>query len=35
MAVKHKPTGEIHKGIKGGKTGCGWFRARSAARERQ
>ncbi|MFC4739034.1 hypothetical protein ACFO3U_03415 [Flavobacterium ponti] len=24
MAVKHKPTGEIHKGIKGNKTGCGF-----------
>ena len=23
MAVKHKPTGEVHKGVKGGKTGCG------------
>ena len=23
MAVKHKPTGEVHKGYKGGKTGCG------------
>lgn len=24
MAVKHKPTGEIHKGNKGGTTGCGF-----------
>ena len=24
MAVKHKPTGEIHKGYKGGTTGCGF-----------
>ena len=23
MAVKHKLTGEVHKGTKGGKTGCG------------
>jgi len=23
MAVKHKPTGEVHRGTKGGKTGCG------------
>ncbi|MGM0555920.1 MAG: hypothetical protein ACQEVA_06060 [Myxococcota bacterium] len=23
MAVKHKPSGEVHKGKKGGKTGCG------------
>ena len=23
MAVKHKPTGEVHKGQKGGITGCG------------
>jgi len=23
MAVKHTPTGEVHKGSKGGKTGCG------------
>lgn len=23
MAVKHTPTGEVHKGHKGGKTGCG------------
>ena len=23
MAVKHLPTGVIHKGTKGGKTGCG------------
>lgn len=23
MAVKHKPTGEIHRGTKGGATGCG------------
>lgn len=23
MAVKHTPTGEVHKGKKGGKTGCG------------
>lgn len=24
MAVKHLPTGEVHKGTKGGKTGCGF-----------
>ncbi len=24
MAVKHKPTGEVHKGAKGGYTGCGF-----------
>lgn len=24
MAVKHKPTGEVHKGNKGGTTGCGF-----------
>jgi len=23
MTVKHIPTGEVHKGVKGGKTGCG------------
>lgn len=23
MAVKHKPTSEVHKGQKGGTTGCG------------
>lgn len=23
MAVKHTPTAEVHKGVKGGKTGCG------------
>lgn len=23
MAVKHIPTGEVHKGYKGGTTGCG------------
>ena len=23
MAVKHVPTGKIHEGKKGGKTGCG------------
>jgi hypothetical protein len=23
MAVKHIPTKEVHKGVKGGKTGCG------------
>ena len=23
MAVKHVPTGVVHKGVKGGKTGCG------------
>lgn len=23
MAVKHTPTNEVHKGTKGGKTGCG------------
>lgn len=23
MPVKHKPTNEVHKGHKGGKTGCG------------
>lgn len=23
MAVKHIPTGEVHVGSKGGKTGCG------------
>ncbi len=23
MAVKHKPTGVVHKGNKGDKTGCG------------
>lgn len=23
MAVKHNPTGEVHKGQKGGTTGCG------------
>lgn len=23
MAVKHTPTGVVHKGNKGGKTGCG------------
>lgn len=23
MAVKHTPTGEVHSGTKGGKTGCG------------
>lgn len=23
MAVKHIPSGEVHKGQKGGKTGCG------------
>ncbi len=24
MAVKHLPTEEVHKGIKGGTTGCGF-----------
>jgi len=24
MAVKHTPTGEVHKGTKGGQTGCGF-----------
>ncbi len=24
MAVKHKSTGEVHKGQKGGTTGCGF-----------
>jgi hypothetical protein len=24
MAVKHTPTGEVHKGIKDGTTGCGF-----------
>ena len=24
MAVKHTPTNEVHKGTKGGKTGCGF-----------
>jgi len=24
MSVKHKPTGEIHKGYKGGVAGCGF-----------
>ncbi len=24
MAVKHKPTGEVHRGTKGGTTGCGF-----------
>lgn len=24
MAVKHTPTGEVHSGAKGGKTGCGF-----------
>jgi len=24
MAVRHKPTGEVHKGNKGGTTGCGF-----------
>lgn len=24
MAVKHTPTGEVHSGYKGGKTGCGF-----------
>ena len=24
MAVKHTPTGEVHVGAKGGKTGCGF-----------
>ena len=24
MAVKHLPTDEVHKGQKGGKTGCGF-----------
>ena len=24
MAVKHKPTGEVHIGTKGGTTGCGF-----------
>ena len=24
MAVKHTPTGEVHKGQKGGQTGCGF-----------
>lgn len=23
MAVKHIPTGEVHSGTKGGRTGCG------------
>lgn len=23
MAVKHTPTGVVHSGVKGGKTGCG------------
>ncbi len=23
MAVRHVPTNEVHKGAKGGKTGCG------------
>ncbi len=23
MAVKHKPSGEVHRGRKGGTTGCG------------
>jgi len=24
MAIKHTPTKEVHKGTKGGKTGCGF-----------
>ena len=24
MAVRHEPTKEIHKGTKGGRTGCGF-----------
>ena len=24
MAVKHTPTSEVHRGTKGGKTGCGF-----------
>ncbi len=24
MAVKHTPTGEVHKGTKNGQTGCGF-----------
>ena len=24
MSVKHEPTKEVHRGIKGGKTGCGF-----------
>lgn len=24
MAIKHKPTGEVHLGTKGGITGCGF-----------
>lgn len=24
MAVKHTPTREVHRGVKGGKTGCGF-----------
>ncbi|MCX2681771.1 hypothetical protein OOZ15_17590 [Galbibacter sp. EGI 63066] len=24
MSVKHLPTGEVHKGQKGGQTGCGF-----------
>ena len=24
MAVKHLPTGEVHRGTKGGTTGCGF-----------
>jgi hypothetical protein len=24
MPVKHEPTKEVHRGIKGGKTGCGF-----------
>lgn len=24
MAIKHTPTGIVHKGSKGGKTGCGF-----------
>jgi hypothetical protein len=24
MAVKYKPTGEVHQGTKGGMTGCGF-----------
>ncbi|WP_262694957.1 hypothetical protein [Kordiimonas aquimaris] len=30
MAVKHKPTNEVHQGTKGGVTGCGFDTRKNA-----
>ena len=31
MPVKHKPTNKVHKGTKGGKTGCGYNTSENAS----